>query len=141
MFLAHFVGDIHQPLHCGFAADYGGNNIPVNWYDVKSNLHRDYYAQKVNKWKACGNDAFACAKKFASESIELVCALAYKDVQPDFTLGDDYFTSRISTVEERIMQAAIRLASLLNKIFSNIQEDSSPKISQVLRSMSESVDN
>lgn len=40
MFLAHFVGDIHQPLHCGFAADYGGNIITVNWYDVKTNLHK-----------------------------------------------------------------------------------------------------
>ena len=26
-FLIHFVGDIHQPLHVGFANDYGGNNI------------------------------------------------------------------------------------------------------------------
>ncbi|KAJ4748814.1 Endonuclease 4 [Rhynchospora pubera] len=173
MFLSHFVGDIHQPLHCGFVADSGGNTILVNWYDVKTTLHKvwddnmvqkkmndsfygdlitmakelkmkidsqDYYAQKVNEWRACGNDAFACAKEFASESIELACSLAYKDVYQYCTLGDYYFTTRISTVEERIMQAAIRLASLLNKIFSNIKEGNSPKISQILRSVSKSVD-
>ncbi|KAG0500146.1 hypothetical protein HPP92_000218 [Vanilla planifolia] len=39
MFLAHFVGDIHQPLHAGFAADLGGNTIVVHWYKRKSNLH------------------------------------------------------------------------------------------------------
>ncbi|KAJ4798225.1 endonuclease 4 [Rhynchospora pubera] len=164
---------IHQPLHCGFVADSGGNTILVNWYDVKTTLHKvwddnmvqkkmndsfygdlitmakelkmkidsqDYYAQKVNEWRACGNDAFACAKEFASESIELACSLAYKDVYQYCTLGDYYFTTRISTVEERIMQAAIRLASLLNKIFSNIQEGNSPKISQILTSVSKSVD-
>jgi hypothetical protein len=26
-FLIHYVGDIHQPLHTGFASDYGGNNV------------------------------------------------------------------------------------------------------------------
>jgi hypothetical protein len=39
MFLAHFVGDVHQPLHCGRADDLGGNTIIVHWYRRKSNLH------------------------------------------------------------------------------------------------------
>ena len=39
MFLAHFVGDIHQPLHAGFEADEGGNTKIVHWYRRKSNLH------------------------------------------------------------------------------------------------------
>ncbi len=29
MFLGHWVGDIHQPLHVSFAADYGGNKNSV----------------------------------------------------------------------------------------------------------------
>lgn len=39
MFLAHFVGDVHQPLHVGFTSDAGGNSITVYWYTVKTNLH------------------------------------------------------------------------------------------------------
>ncbi|CAF1040335.1 unnamed protein product [Rotaria sp. Silwood1] len=27
MFLVHYVGDVHQPLHVGFAADLGGNSV------------------------------------------------------------------------------------------------------------------
>ncbi|XP_004514174.1 endonuclease 2-like [Cicer arietinum] len=38
-FLSHFVGDIHQPLHCGFLSDKGGNTINVHWYTRKQNLH------------------------------------------------------------------------------------------------------
>src|ERR1043165_8231064 len=36
-FLAHYVGDIHQPLHVGHAKDKGGNGIEVQLYrDRKS---------------------------------------------------------------------------------------------------------
>ncbi|KAH7516518.1 endonuclease 2 [Ziziphus jujuba] len=39
LFLSHFMGDIHQPLHVGFATDRGGNDIDVHWYTRKQNLH------------------------------------------------------------------------------------------------------
>ncbi|XP_010916398.1 endonuclease 2 [Elaeis guineensis] len=39
LFLSHFMGDIHQPLHVGFASDKGGNTIDVHWYRTKTVLH------------------------------------------------------------------------------------------------------
>ncbi|CAI0468451.1 unnamed protein product [Linum tenue] len=39
LFLSHFVGDVHQPLHVGFLGDLGGNTIIVHWYTRKANLH------------------------------------------------------------------------------------------------------
>ena len=43
MFLAHFVGDVHQPLHCGHVDDLGGNTIVVTWYTTtKTKLHKVY---------------------------------------------------------------------------------------------------
>uniref|UniRef100_A0A0E0MQW4 Aspergillus nuclease S1 n=1 Tax=Oryza rufipogon TaxID=4529 RepID=A0A0E0MQW4_ORYRU len=59
LFLAHFVGDIHQPLHVGFTSDKGGNTIDVHWYTRKTVLHHvwddniietaenDYYGEGV----------------------------------------------------------------------------------------------
>jgi hypothetical protein len=38
-FLVHFVGDIHQPLHCGFTKDYGGNSIKGTYESSQWNLH------------------------------------------------------------------------------------------------------
>ena len=29
-FLVHFLGDVHQPLHCGFRSDFGGNSVKGN---------------------------------------------------------------------------------------------------------------
>jgi len=38
-FLIHFMGDIHQPLHCGFTSDRGGNEISVTFDGKATNLH------------------------------------------------------------------------------------------------------
>jgi nuclease S1 len=38
-FVAHLVGDIHQPLHAGVAEDRGGNSIDVRFNGRKENLH------------------------------------------------------------------------------------------------------
>ena len=38
--LVHLIGDIHQPLHVGNGKDKGGNDIDVEFFWEKSNLHR-----------------------------------------------------------------------------------------------------
>ena len=37
--VAHLVGDIHPPLHAGFAEDRGGNSVDVRFSGRKENLH------------------------------------------------------------------------------------------------------
>lgn len=148
MFLSHFVGDIHQPLHAGFEDDEGGNTIIVHWYRRKTNLHhvwdvsmietamKDYYdndldtmvdairlnitdgwAGEVDNWENCQNKVATCANDYAVESIHLDCNYAYKDVEQDSTLGDEYFFTRLPIVKKRIAQAGLRLASILNRVF------------------------
>nr|ACF83878.1 unknown [Zea mays]ACF84638.1 unknown [Zea mays] len=39
LFLSHFMGDVHQPMHVGFTSDQGGNSIELRWFRHKSNLH------------------------------------------------------------------------------------------------------
>jgi hypothetical protein len=38
-FVVHFVGDVHQPLHCSNDDDRGGNDIHVNFNGRMTNLH------------------------------------------------------------------------------------------------------
>ena len=38
-FVVHFVGDVHQPLHAGYAHDKGGNDVQVNFDGQGTNLH------------------------------------------------------------------------------------------------------
>ena len=38
-YVAHLVGDMHQPLHASRAGDRGGVNIAVSYRGVTTNLH------------------------------------------------------------------------------------------------------
>ena len=39
MFLVHFIGDMHQPLHCSDNKDRGGNEVRLDFYGRNTNLH------------------------------------------------------------------------------------------------------
>ena len=39
MFLVHFVGDMHQPLHCSDNQDKGGNDVKLDFFGRDYNLH------------------------------------------------------------------------------------------------------
>jgi nuclease S1 len=39
MFIIHFVGDMHQPLHSSDNKDRGGNSVQLTFHDRKTNLH------------------------------------------------------------------------------------------------------
>ncbi|KAI5656983.1 hypothetical protein M9H77_25776 [Catharanthus roseus] len=146
MFLSHFVGDVHQPLHVGFLGDEGGNTIIVRWYRRKTNLHhvwdnmiiesalKTFYnsdlmtmiqaiQQNITDGWFSGISSgencstIVCPDPYASESINLSCKFAYRNATPGSTLGDDYFFSRWPVVEERLAQAGVRLAAALNSIF------------------------
>ncbi|KAF3638208.1 Endonuclease 5 [Capsicum annuum] len=146
MFLSHFVGDVHQPLHVGFIGDLGGNTIVVRWYRRKTNLHHvwdtmiiesalktyyksdimlmiqalmknitDGWSDEVPSWEDCPK--LVCPDPYASESIHLACKFAYRNATPGSTLTDDYFLSRRPVVEKRLAQSGVRLAEVLNRIF------------------------
>jgi len=38
-FVVHFHGDIHQPLHCGFLSNLGGNQLTGTYFGSPNNLH------------------------------------------------------------------------------------------------------
>ncbi|KAJ3704098.1 hypothetical protein LUZ61_007803 [Rhynchospora tenuis] len=140
MFFAHFMGDIHQPLHVGFTTDEGGNSITEYWYNTKTNLHSvwdteiirtamsNYYGNdrdtmadsirtnitrdQIQLW-----DSYSSYYDLATESIQDACSYAYKDASQNARLNDTYFLSRKSIVETRIAQAGFRLGFLLSQIF------------------------
>ncbi|CAH2038295.1 unnamed protein product [Thlaspi arvense] len=154
LFLSHFMGDIHQPMHVGFTSDEGGNTIDLRWYKHKSNLHhvwdreiiltalKEYYDKDVDllqedleknitnglwqddlsSWTEC-NDLIACSHKYASESIQLACKWGYEGVKSGETLSEEYFNTRMPIVMKRIVQGGVRLAMILNRIFSDTHAD------------------
>ncbi|XP_021726620.1 endonuclease 4-like [Chenopodium quinoa] len=146
MFLSHFSGDIHQPLHVGFVGDQGGNLINVTWYNQSTNLHHVWDTAIIDSGLEKFYDSnltimigallsnitddwsneikiwekcnhTVCPIPYASESISLACKYAYKNATPGSHLDDEYFLSRLPIVEKRLAKGGIRLAATLNRIF------------------------
>jgi len=132
-FVAHLVGDMHQPLHAGRAQDTGGTGIRVSYRDVTTNLHFFWDANLVDM--ETGNE-MEIAKRltanltekerrqwqagdpaaWTNESLMLVRSHAY-NTGSSTELSEDYVEKARPIVRTRIAQAGIRLAWLLNGAF------------------------
>ena len=133
-FLVHFIGDLHQPLHCADNNDRGGNDVKVKFFGESSNLHKVWdsgiikhtgwtetgYLRKLNK--EISADDIAEYKKgstvdWALESHQLAVDVAYGKKPDDNNLGDAYYIDAKPVVDKQLSRAGIRLAAVLNEIF------------------------
>ena len=136
--LAHFVGDVHQPLHVSHPDGRGGNTIDVSFDGRPTNLHRlwdgDLLQRRLRalgrrrggRWRAFAHalaDATSAAQRkewaaatdprvWAEESLALARAHTFA-VRDGDRLGDAYYEEAIPVVTERLAQAGVRLAAVL----------------------------
>ncbi|WP_301003784.1 S1/P1 nuclease [Arsukibacterium sp.] len=133
LFLSHYISDLHQPLHVSFADDLGGNRTAVYFYGEPSNLHGLWDTAMLVK---LGYEAPAKQQQlFASltpeqqqqwrdsslmdwtnESAAITVGL-YQDYRPGMLIDDTYLTKHQATLEQRLLQAAVRLAATLDTLF------------------------
>lgn len=143
-FLGHVVGDLHQPLHVGFAEDRGGNLLPVRWRTgngndtTNTNLHSVWDGEILRRAGLTNNPTNVAVllngqitaaqasswgvielQSWASESFAASLATAYRKpdgsrVQPNEVLSDAYFNAARSVLETQLKKAGVRLAAILN---------------------------
>lgn len=132
-FVGHFVGDLHQPVHVGYAHDRGGNDVFVEFFaDGPQRLHAvwDFYipqrmglyddpivtAHRLND-EITDDEAAAWSNfdvvAWSRESYEVVKTLVY-DFPESGRIDDAYFDRALPIVERRFKQAGVRLAYLIN---------------------------
>ncbi len=130
--LVHLVGDLHQPLHAGRAADRGGNDIQIQWFGQGSNLHRLWDTNMINHFgmsytelskkvdKLNRKERIALAQgdvyNWVEESQELA-KMVYASAEVGEKLGYSYTYKHWQTVEEQLLKGGVRLAAVLNTIF------------------------
>ena len=139
-FLTHFVGDMHQPLHAGYATDRGGNNIEVTFFGNKTNLHKVWDGEMLkhhlerNKqsWKELARTLhleitqeerreWRAGKPadWAFESFRMAKHCAYKKPSNGWRrLKQKYLDHHLLPVMRQLKKAGIRLAERLNAAFS-----------------------
>ncbi|MBE7689659.1 S1/P1 nuclease [Tenacibaculum piscium] len=131
--LVHLVGDLHQPMHIGQKEDKGGNAIQVQWHGKGSNLHRVWDEDLINKWDMSYMELANNAKDLSKNQIKnlqkgnvidwmkdthtltkKIYASAEKGDKLSYRYSYDYFP----VVREQLQKGGLRLAKLLNEIFS-----------------------
>jgi nuclease S1 len=150
-FLVHFVGDVHCPMHVAYAHDKGGNDVAVEFFYNKTNLHRVWDSLLIERqkrnWKtyAADLDARIPAAKFkewagcmnacgwATESHKVAVTFAYV-IPKDGQLGREYFDQAVPIVDQQLSMAGVRLAALLNGIFENSKVPASSPAAAQLKS-------
>lgn len=126
-YLVHLVGDVHQPLHAGFAEDRGGNLYQVRSGGRGTNLHAMWDVGLVEQWPG-GLEALRDALKpaataagegrmepasWAEESCRIVSTAGF---YPDgHFLPADYGQRFAPVLRERLAAAGQRLAVILNR--------------------------
>jgi hypothetical protein len=134
-FVGHFVGDIHQPLHAGYARDRGGNDVRVEFNHNVTNLHKVWDSmmiREMGRWtelaeslntelkdsevatRAQAWSADLEAANWAVESNALVPQL-YALIPKSGHIGAEYQTENTPLIRMQLQKAGVRLAGVLNK--------------------------
>ena len=130
-FVVHFVGDVHQPLHAGYARDRGGNTFQIHYRGKGSNLHAFWDGTLLNsrgigeaaylrRLRAAGTgkpaSAVAYSPRAPVEWAEQSCALVQQPgfYPPSARIGDEYAARQRPTAERQLQLAGARLAALLD---------------------------
>ena len=131
--LIHIVEDVHQPMHTAHADDQGGNGFKVNWFSTPTNLHGVWDSQLID-FQQLSYTEYASAIHFCTaaqrtkwqtapisewlyESNQIAEKL-YTEIKPGDTLNYKYNFNHIAIVNQQMLKAGVRLAGLLNQIFS-----------------------
>ena len=157
--LAHFIGDVHQPLHVAFADTCGGCTVrlqtPGGWMSLHElwdtellaeDLKRRYASEDAPEqgdeeimtndvtphWRLLARelvkgsaDLHAPPDEFpsdlnprlwAAESLHLSQSARF---HVSGEISDDYVDAAIPVMETRLRQAGLRLAAVLNAVFSD----------------------
>ena len=127
-YVVHFVGDVHQPLHAGYADDRGGNSYQVQAVGRGTNLHALWDSGLIVNWPGglpslrAAMDAEAAmdvktdAAAWAEESCRAVASDGFYPTT--HKLEPEYATGRSGLLTSRLAAAGQRLAAVLNRALS-----------------------
>jgi hypothetical protein len=136
--VAHFVGDVHQPLHVSHLDDRGGTTVDLRFDGRPTTLHklwdsglvarelRERGRKRGPRWRSWAHSladsitpgeraqwtASSDPRVWAEESLVLARAHTFEP-REGASLGDAYFAQTRPVVARRLQQAGVRLAALL----------------------------
>jgi nuclease S1 len=125
-YVVHFVADVHQPLHGGFADDRGGNSFQLQAFGRGTNLHALWDSGLIGEWPGgipslraalltSGDRTKAAFSPgaWAEESCRVVRSDGFYPAS--HKLDPEYPTRWSATLAARLSAAGERLGQVLNE--------------------------
>jgi len=131
--LIHLIGDMHQPLHFGLKEDRGANDFEVDWFGEDSNFHRVWDSEMIDSYgmsysEMAQNKTVLTPEEITSfargnlvdwvEDTRVLTRKVYKSANQRDNLGYKYMYDWYNTLNLQLHKAGIRLAKVLNQIYS-----------------------
>jgi hypothetical protein len=135
LFVVHFIGDLHQPLHSSNDADKGGNEVTISFSGERMNLHRLWDSGLLNRMPS-EDDLFAkfwsdltpekravwatgTVESWAEETHHAAAEITYGKLPKvrkteAAQLDASYERAADALIEQQIAKAGVRLAFVLN---------------------------
>lgn len=129
-FIVHIIGDLHQPLHVGNGLDKGGNDVKLEFFWQRSNLHRIWDSGIIDQQKLSYTEyADWLTQKMTTAMIDTWMTpdpLVW--IKESYNIRKGVYTERkkenynyvfkhIDTLNLRLSQAGVRIAAYLNALY------------------------
>ena len=129
--LCHLTGDLHQPLHAGFADDRGGNTVIVRFEQKQLRLHQIWDTTLIRKhhpdWKNLANSLTGTqavnnqwdlseVDDWTNTSHNIVVNEVYPG---QVSISRQYEKKSLELIERQLQLAGLRLARILQAIRAN----------------------
>ena len=134
-FLVHLVGDWYCPMHTAHLDDKGGNQVKMKWFGRDTNLHAVWDSKIIESQGYSYTEYAAKLQREYGHQRKAICRMSKEEL----LLRNYHFTSDIYAyqqtwdgnayhyiyrwhipMEEQLYIAGIRLARILNEIYSTV---------------------
>lgn len=130
--LFHLIGDIHQPLHCGYPHDAGGKNVTCIYFGKPYTLNQIWENEIIENKKI---DIWSCTKLLTSTSFSIKRRTDLENIDVAYWLNDTrstlyyvyqyqnnkidqvYIDNSATITERQMLKAGLRLAKVLKTVF------------------------
>jgi len=131
--LVHLIGDLHQPMHVGLKEDKGGNDFQVKWFRSGTNLHSVWDSKMINHYNMTYTELASNERELSKAQVKALqegsivdwvnetqkyAINAYGSTEKGQNLGYRYMYDNFHIVRSQLQKGGIRLAKVLNELFS-----------------------
>ncbi len=139
LYIFHLTGDLHQPLHCGYAKDKGGNTITVDFKRMHTNLHKVWDELIISNESVSPESCLQYLSSLSASQLQAIKSINfvswYNESRsllegvydyPEFIISDAYIVKNKVVIQKQLLYAGIRLAAILDDLFATTEPASEP---------------